>query len=115
MNLDDAISAHANWKMKLAAYISKPDRSLTASTVGASGACELGKWLYGEGHQYSKLPEFSKLVSDHARFHKAAAAVIEKANAGQGVTEEIALGSKSEFSSASSAVVKSLMAMKAHV
>lgn len=115
MNIDDAISAHSSWKMKLSAYLSHPDRSLKAATVGASNGCELGKWLNGEGHKYSKLPEFAKLVADHARFHKAAAGVVEKADTGQRVTEEIALGSKSEFASASAAVVKSLMAMKAHV
>ena len=31
MNLDDAISAHAQWKTKLASYLSNPDRSLNVS------------------------------------------------------------------------------------
>lgn len=51
-------------------------------------------------------------MSSHARFHKAAGDVVNKANAGQKVTEEIALGSKSEFAAASGDVVKALMAMK---
>ncbi len=112
MNFDGAISAHTQWKAKLASYLLKPDHSLSPATVGAHNGCELGKWLDGEGRKYSSLPEYSALVSDHTRFHKAAAEIIKKADAGQKVTEEVALGAKSDFADASSAVVKSLMAMK---
>lgn len=115
MNFQDAITAHTQWKMKLTSYIAKPDHSLNASEVGKDNKCQLGQWLYGEGHKYSSLPEFSTLVSDHTRFHKAASEIIKKADAGQRVTEEIALGARSEFASASAAVVKSLIAMKAKV
>ncbi len=115
MNFDNAISAHTQWKMKLAEYISKPDHSLNPSVVGGHNACELGKWLSGEGRKYANLPEFSKLVSDHAHFHKAAADVISKADNGQSMTEEVALGAHSDYASASSAVVTSLLALKAHV
>lgn len=115
MNFDDAIMAHTQWKMKLAIYVSNPDRSLHASDVAADNKCQLGQWLHGEGQKYSALPEFSKLVSDHAHFHKAASAIIRKADSGQHVTEEIALGAHSEFASASTAVVQALMAMKNEV
>lgn len=115
MNLDDAISAHSKWKMKLASYISKPDKNLQASVVGADNQCDLGKWLYGEGQQYSRLPEYSKLVSDHSEFHKLAAEIVRNANSGQKVVDEIALGSKSKFASVSSAIVLSLKAMKSKI
>ncbi|HEX4075904.1 MAG TPA: CZB domain-containing protein [Candidatus Acidoferrales bacterium] len=112
MNFDSAISAHTQWKAKLASYISKPDHSLNPAAVAAHNGCELGKWLDGEGKKYSSLPEYSALVSDHNRFHKAAAEVVKKADAGQKVAEDVALGSHSDFANASSAVVKALMAMK---
>jgi hypothetical protein len=112
VNIDEAISAHAKWKMKLASYLSKPDQSLKASVVGADNQCDLGKWLHGEGLKHSRLPEYSKLVSDHAEFHKLAAEIIRKADSGHKVTDEIALGSKSKFARASSAIVLSLKAMK---
>lgn len=112
MNIDEAISAHAKWKMKLSSYISKPDHSLQASAVGTDNGCDLGKWLHGEGKKYSRIPEYAKLISDHARFHETAAEIVRKANSGQKVTDEVALGSKSKFAAASSAVVMSLMAMK---
>jgi hypothetical protein len=112
VNIDEAISAHAKWKMKLASYISKPDQSLQASVVGANNLCDLGKWLHGDGMKYSRLPEYSKLVADHTQFHQIAAEIIRKADSGHKVTDEIALGAKSKFASASSAIVLSLMAMR---
>jgi methyl-accepting chemotaxis protein len=112
MDFDGAVLAHRNWKMKLKSYLSKPDHSLDASVVAADNRCELGQWLHGEGWQYSNLPEYPKLVSDHARFHKAAGAIVEKANHGQSVVEETVLGANTEFTNASTDVVLSLMAMK---
>lgn len=113
MNFDDAIKSHVMWKTKLASYINKPDHSLNASVVAADKNCELGKWLHGEGSKHASLAEYSTLASDHARFHKAAGAIIAKADSGQNVSEEIALGGRSEYASASSSVVSSLMALKA--
>jgi len=101
--------------MKLSAYVYKPDHSLNPSEVGADDRCELGKWLKGDGHKHADLPEYAELVSKHAVFHKAAAAVIEKADRGEKVDDEIALGSASPFASASSAVVSALMKMNTKV
>ena len=112
MDFDHAISAHSSWKLKLRTYLAKPDHSLKAADIAQDGNCELGKWIVGEGRAFASLPEFNTLRSEHARFHKAAADVVRHADSGQNVTEEIALGSKSEFSSASSAVVSAIMAIK---
>ncbi len=115
MDFDQAIMAHSNWKQKLRAYLAKPDRSLSASEVALDNKCDLGKWISGEGAKHASLPEFQTLRTEHTHFHKAAAAVVHKADSGQNVTEETALGSKSEFSSASSSVVNAIMAIKAKV
>ena len=116
MNFDEAISSHTGWKMKLARYIAKPDGSLKSAQVSTDHNCELGKWIHGAGGaQYSHLPEFSALSKEHARFHTAAADVIRKADLGQRMTEDIALGSKSEYGSASAGVVKTLMSLKSKV
>lgn len=115
MDFDHAISAHTQWKARLRSYLTKPDRSLSSSEVGQDNKCDLGKSIAGEGTQYSSLPEFQTVRSEHARFHKAAADIIHKADSGHNVSEETALGAKSEFSSASSAVVSALMALKARV
>ncbi len=112
MDFDQAISCHVQWKSKLAAYVAKPDHSLNAAAISRENDCELGKWLCGEGQKYSKLPEFGKLVAEHAHFHAAAADVVRKADAGQHAGEEVALGSKSAYGAASNAVVTALMYMK---
>ncbi|MGB3631895.1 MAG: CZB domain-containing protein, partial [Terracidiphilus sp.] len=86
--------------------------SLNAATVAKDDRCELGKWLRGEGSRYAQSPEFAKLVTDHARFHVAAADIVKKADAGMKVSEEVALGAKSEYASASNTVVTELMRLK---
>ena len=113
MNFDDAVSAHSQWKMKLSAYLLHPDGSMDAATASLDNKCSLGQWIVGEGAKYSTLPEYAKLKSEHTRFHKAVGNVIRKAATGQKVTDEIALGSHSEFGVASNAVVLAIMAMKA--
>ena len=115
MDFDGAVIAHSRWKMKLKSYLSKPDHSLDPLEVAADNKCELGQWLHGEGRRYSNLPEYAKLVSDHARLHKAAAVIVEKANNGQSVAEETAVGANSEFTNASTDIVLSLKAMKERV
>ena len=112
MNIDNAIDAHVGWKLKLSSYLHKPDKSLDPAKVGADNGCELGQWIHGEGKKYANLPEFTKLTVDHAQFHRAAAEVINRANSGQAVGEEVALGAKSAFAMASTAVVSDLMYLK---
>ncbi len=112
MDFNQAISAHSKWKTKLREYLVKPDRSLSASEIALDNKCELGKWIVGDGAKYSSLPEFQALRSEHAKFHKAAADVVRKADSGHRVIEEVALGSNSEFSLASANVVTAIMAIK---
>jgi Chemoreceptor zinc-binding domain len=112
MNLDEAIIAHTEWRLKVVSYVLSPDRSLSASVAESPNECELGKWIKSEGKKYSNLPEFATLVSSHTSFHKAAAEVIKRADAGKLVTEVIVRGAKSEFAAASSTVLRSLLAMK---
>lgn len=112
MNFDDAIKAHAAWKLKLSGYLSKPDGSIKATEVELDNRCDLGKWIYGDGKKHASLAEYSTLKSEHAVFHKAAAEVVRKADAGQNTSEEVALGGASPFSKASQAVVAAIMAIK---
>ncbi len=112
MNFDDATKAHVEWKGKLKAYLAKPDGSLNPTTVGSDNTCALGKWLHGEGKAHAATSEYRALLTEHAKFHKAAAQIIVKATSGQSVTEEMALGGKSEFATTSSKVVALIMDMK---
>ena len=112
MDFNKAIDAHVAWKTKLAAYLRKPDGSISASSLEPDNLCELGKWLHGEGRALTSLPDYPGLVESHAQFHKAAAAVVRRAEQGQNVTEELLLGSNSEFAKASNAVVMQLVKCK---
>ncbi len=39
--------------------------------------CALGKWLYGEGKQHSRLEQYASLLERHKDFHKVAASVVD--------------------------------------
>lgn len=113
MNFDDAIKAHSSWKMKLQAYIAKPDGSLKVADISPDNKCSLGQWIHGEGAKHSALPEYQELKAVHAEFHKAAADVVKRADAGEKVTEEVMLGGKSKYAEVSTKVVSLIMKMKA--
>lgn len=112
MDFNEAIKAHSDWKMKLKGYLRNPDGSLKAIDVSRDNKCALGQWIYGEGAKWSALPEYEILKTEHAKFHKEAAQVITKADSGQNITEEIALGANSGFSEASASVVGAIMKMR---
>ncbi len=112
MNFDEAIKAHSAWKMKLSNYLKNPDGSLKASEIEQDNKCQLGQWIYGDGAKFSALPEYSTLKAEHARFHKAAANVVRKADSGQDTSEDTALAGSSEFAKASAAVVTAIMKIR---
>lgn len=112
MSFDGAVNSHSEWKRKLLAYVSNPDGSMSAAEAGATNQCKLGRWIRGEGRKYASFPEFTRLVAEHARFHKAAVDIVTRADQGQDVSFEFAVGIGSEFSLASSAVVLAIMDMK---
>lgn len=115
MDFDEAIKAHSAWKMKLSNYLAKPDGSLKIAEVEVDHKCPLGQWIHGEGVKWSSLPEYDKLKTQHAHFHRAAANVIRHADLGMNTSEETALGGSSEFSTASADVVSAIMWMKKKV
>jgi len=112
MDFDEAIRAHGAWKAKLSTYLRKPDGSLKAAAIQSDNQCDLGRWIYGEGAQFGSDPEFAVLKASHKKFHKAAAEVVNKADSGKSTSEDVALGSKSEFSTASANVVSAIMAIR---
>ncbi|CAO5679748.1 MAG: hypothetical protein HEEMFOPI_01334 [Holosporales bacterium] len=116
MNIDEAVKAHSDWKMKLQRFLRNPDGSVDAQTVAKDNACPLGKWIYlGNDLKLKKFPELNELIKEHRRFHIAAADIINKKNRGESITEDIALGSSSEFSKASQNVIGLLMKLKRHM
>jgi len=115
MDFEKAINAHADWKNKLSKYLDNPDQSLQSAEIALENKCELGKWIEGDGKQFAGKPEFATMKSHHANFHKIAAKIVHRANSGEKVSHELTLGGKSEFVSASTAVVRAIMALRAKI
>ena len=112
MDFDAALLAHSAWKRKLKAYLENPDGSLKPEEVVLDNQCQLGEWIAGEGHKYACAPVFRTLTAEHARFHKAAAELVRKANVGENVNAEMALVAGSEFSKAAAGVVNAIVEIK---
>ncbi len=112
MNIDEVIRAHVAWKSKLAAYLAKPDGSINIADTISDKKCELGRWIYGEGSKFASLPEFAQLKKDHAQFHIAAAGIVRRADHGESLSRDLALGADSEFVTASRAVSNTLFRIK---
>jgi hypothetical protein len=109
MNFDEAIQAHAAWKVKLLVYVRKPDGALRSADVRPSNRCPLGKWLENAGAKYASMPEFKSLMAEHARFHVAAADVIDKADTSSSIDPDQALGPGTEYGIASRNVVQAII------
>jgi hypothetical protein len=112
MDFDDAIKAHELWKMKLACYVARPDESLDPATVADDGLCELGRWIRERRPTHAHVPAFVVLDDCHAKFHEAAAEIVARADAGEDVTEEIAIGARSDYAWLSAEVTHILVVMK---
>ncbi len=101
MNFDEAIAAHSAWKQKLAIYLAKPDKSIDSNKFHLDNQCDLGKWIHSQALPLVGNPTFQDLKKEHAAFHRPASDVVKRADAGQKVTEEIALGAKSLYAACS--------------
>ena len=116
MNFDDAIQAHAGWKIKLAVYLKHPDGTINSGEVSTDNRCLLGQWLHGEAKKkFFPLQEYQTLMTEHARFHRIAGKIAGQADSGQVVNTEAVLGNDSEFAKASLSVIKAIRTLKAKV
>lgn len=110
MNFDEAINAHAQWKVKLKSLIAgKGDVDIPKLTV--DNACALGQWIYGEGAKFSALPGYQKLRLAHAAFHKQAASVAYRAKSGDATAATASLEGHS-YEAASHEVVAAIEALR---
>ncbi len=112
MNFDDASMAHFEWKAKLRTYLGRPDGSLKAASIEPDNQCALGKWIQAEGAKHIGDPVFGELRQAHATFHQSAAALVRRADAGEKVNAEVALGARSPFNELSERVVALIAEMK---
>lgn len=106
--LEDAVAAHTKWRTRLRQVLDGHGEKLDPDNVGKDNACDLGKWIYGDGAQYAKLPEFRQLKEQHAKFHRCACEVLKKSMSGDKQSAENMLGSNGNFSNASGETVTAI-------
>ena len=104
MDLDSAIKAHGEWKLKLRMAIQKKEQ-LDARSISCDNACPLGKWLHGDGgRRWGVNPGFVALLDKHAEFHSVAGQVARQITAGALDSAERLIGSGSKFAQVSTEV-----------
>lgn len=79
---EEAVSVHMQWKQRLRAIVDGREETLDAASAASDCACELGRWIYGEGAMHHNKPEYQELLQAHAGFHQAAADLMAKVQAG---------------------------------
>ncbi|MER2520010.1 MAG: CZB domain-containing protein [Bdellovibrionales bacterium] len=115
MNFDQAINAHLEWKTKLLKYIESPDYSLKPSVVSSDKLCQLGQWIVQTAGSYGQIPEYKRLVCDHAVFHRHAGQIVDNVNKGEHVTENDITHPDSAYNIASRNVIQAIMAVRRKV
>jgi Chemoreceptor zinc-binding domain len=112
MDLDHAIRAHVEWRIKFRSAISKQEQ-MDFATIAADNRCPLGKWLHGEGKgEFGKLKAYSDSVQKHAAFHREAGKVAQAINSKKYAEAEAMLDLGSAYQAASLAVGVALNALK---
>ena len=112
IDFDKVIAAHAQWKTKFRAAISRQDQ-LDYETISKDNCCELGKWLYGPGRQqYGAAKGFVDLIEKHKQFHVAAGDVAKTINEKKYSLAERMIDSNSNFGRASTQVSFAISSLK---
>jgi hypothetical protein len=114
MDIDGAIQAHTNWKLRLfGACKGSSKEKIEAQTVEKDNVCELGKWLHGDAQRLGDDAVLKTLLEAHAAFHRTAAALARLIERGQNAAAEKALTAPdSEFNKLSIQVVGKLAQLR---
>jgi len=112
IDVDSAIAAHENWKLRLDAYLrGTSTEQFDPAVVCLDDRCDLGKWLHGAGRErLGKYPAFSVLVARHKYFHIQASTVLLQQQGGDAAAAEKTLNGA--FKHGSSQVVILLKELK---
>jgi len=112
MDLNQAVQAHAEWKLKFRSAISRHEQ-MDVVTISRDDCCNLGKWLHGEAKaKFSKLDSFAQCVEKHAHFHKEAARIAEAINAKKYDAASTMLDAGTAYTAASNAVGAAIIHLK---
>ncbi|MGB1237147.1 MAG: CZB domain-containing protein [Pseudomonadales bacterium] len=82
--IEKAISAHGQWKVKLRRAIDTGVCESTPDKVKQDNNCSFGKWLhYRLDEQYKDCEMYRDVVNLHANFHREAGTILELALNGE--------------------------------
>jgi len=102
-----AIAAHGAWKTKFRDFmVGKIE--LDAGKVAPNNLCDFGKWLEREGAE-ELGGDFQEINSLHSQFHRIAAEVVRKKQAGNTAAAEKSLALTGDFGRTSSSLIHKLM------
>jgi hypothetical protein len=83
MKLQDAITAHVNWKLRIHALLTgKLADKLDPAAIARDNVCDLGKWIWGEGKNEIPQATLAELRATHAEFHREAARIVSEVYSG---------------------------------
>ena len=114
MNFDEALLAHADWKLKLHLFI-QGDGQLDPNVGCRDDQCKLGKWIYSEGMKYASDPDYETLRQRHAMFHRHTADVVRLVGRGDTLAARAMLGANSDYEAISAQVSSAISQMKRRV
>ena len=112
LDFDKVIAAHAQWKTKFRAAITRQEQ-LNAAEIARDDRCELGRWIHAcDAAKFGNNGLFSALVADHKQFHRCAGDVAHSINQQNYRRAEEMIAPGSKFSDASNVVIATLGRMK---
>lgn len=99
--IDKAIGTYGAWKVKLRQDIDGT-LALIPAEVGVDNRCECSTWLYSlAGTPVSTDSSYKEIFELHKAFHKVAATVVTKVQAGDKTGAETSIGLKGDDTAAS--------------
>jgi Chemoreceptor zinc-binding domain len=112
MNLNDALSAHASWKVKFRTAI-ELKQQLEADVISKDNCCDFGKWLHGSAKTaHGHMPEYSTCLQQHAAFHVEAGHIAKAINAGRYDQASAMLAAGKPYDVASSGVGTAIVRLR---
>lgn len=114
-NITKAISAHGQWKERLAHAIWSGTSEFNPEVVKLPDRCELGQWLYGSdiAADAKASAYYQKAVDVHAQFHVEASTVLSLALQGDMAQAEKRMAPGSAFANLSTTLTDVLKDWKA--
>jgi hypothetical protein len=85
LDIQTAMAAHENWKLRLMAYLEgRSSEEFSPEVICFDNRCDLGQWIHGKGQAHlGNFSGFTSLLEHHKMFHYAASNVVALSQAGK--------------------------------